>query len=52
MKKCYADKSLKVSADDFERPENISIRLDCDKEDENAPGDDNSPEEEEEEPEF
>lgn len=31
MRKCYADPSLNISQDDFEKPENpISIRLDCD----------------------
>ena len=30
MKKCYADKSLRVSDKDFERPAYVSIRLNCD----------------------
>ena len=31
MKKCYADPSLNISIEDFEKPENpISIKLDCD----------------------
>ena len=34
MKKCYADKTLKVSKEDFEKPEFLSTNLDCDKEDE------------------
>lgn len=29
MKKCYADEDLKISKEDFERPENLSIRVDC-----------------------
>ena len=31
MKSCYADKNLKVSAEPFEEPENLSIEVDCDK---------------------
>ncbi|MDG3583304.1 penicillin-binding protein 1A [Galbibacter pacificus] len=29
MKKCYADEDLDISKDDFERPEDLSIRVDC-----------------------
>jgi penicillin-binding protein 1A len=29
MKKCYADKSLLISKDEFEIPENCSIKVDC-----------------------
>ena len=29
MRKCYADKSLKISKEDFERPEFVSVQLDC-----------------------
>ncbi len=29
MKKCYEDPELQVSKDDFERPENFSIKVDC-----------------------
>ena len=29
MKKCYADESLLISKDEFERPENFSIKVDC-----------------------
>jgi penicillin-binding protein 1A len=29
MKKCYEDKDLLVSKDKFERPENLSIKVDC-----------------------
>lgn len=29
MKKCYEDKELQVSKEDFEKPENMSIKVDC-----------------------
>ncbi len=29
MKKCYADKTLKVSKDAFKQPENLTIEVDC-----------------------
>ena len=29
MQKCYADKTLNISLEDFEKPENISIKIDC-----------------------
>ncbi len=29
MEKCYADKELQISNDNFEEPENISIKIDC-----------------------
>ncbi|HNP31825.1 MAG TPA: transglycosylase domain-containing protein [Flavobacterium sp.] len=29
MKKCYADKDLLISKDQFERPDNLSIKVDC-----------------------
>jgi penicillin-binding protein 1A len=29
MKLCYADENLKVSKDDFDRPPNLSIKVDC-----------------------
>jgi len=29
MKKCYEDKDLLISKDPFERPENLSIKVDC-----------------------
>ena len=29
MRKCYADKSLNISKDDFERPQNLSININC-----------------------
>ena len=30
MKKNYADEDLKISQDEFEKPENLNIRIDCD----------------------
>lgn len=36
MQKCYADKTLHISKEDFEKPEHVSIRIDCnDKKEEN-----------------
>ena len=29
MKKCYADKTLNISKEDFEKPENLSINIKC-----------------------
>jgi len=29
MKKCYADKTLNISKEDFEKPENLSININC-----------------------
>ncbi|RZJ28607.1 MAG: penicillin-binding protein, partial [Flavobacterium sp.] len=29
MKKCYADKDLNISTKDFQRPDNLSIKVDC-----------------------
>jgi penicillin-binding protein 1A len=29
MKKCYADEELNVSKEEFTRPENLRIRVDC-----------------------
>ena len=31
MKKCYADETLKISTKDFQRPNNLSININCDK---------------------
>ena len=31
MRSCYEDESLKVSKEDFEKPTNLSIEVDCDK---------------------
>jgi len=30
MRKCYADETLNVSQEDFEKPENLTINIDCD----------------------
>ena len=30
MKKCYADKTLNISQEEFEKPEDLSINIDCD----------------------
>jgi penicillin-binding protein 1A len=30
MQKCYADKTLKISKEDFEKPEKLSITITCD----------------------
>lgn len=46
--KCYADKNLNVSKADFEKPEDLSIELDCTK----ISDDDENPLDEEEEIEF
>ena len=29
MRKCYADKSLNISKHDFERPQNMTININC-----------------------
>jgi len=29
MNKCYADKALNISKESFERPKNLSIKVDC-----------------------
>jgi len=39
MKKVYADKTLKISKEDFEKPENVSIDLNCS---DDKPSDDNT----------
>jgi penicillin-binding protein 1A len=31
MQRCYADKSLDISKEPFERPRNLSIEIDCNK---------------------
>ncbi len=46
-KKCYADISLDISQDEFERPKNLTIELDCSKissDDDENPFDDEEPE--------
>ncbi len=32
MQKCYADEDLSISLEEFEKPEHLSISLDCDNE--------------------
>jgi len=34
MQKCYADKTLNISKEDFEKPEELSININCDKKEE------------------
>ena len=29
MKKCYADKDLQISKEQFEKPDNMTIKVDC-----------------------
>ena len=29
MQKCYADKDLKISKEDFEKPEKLTISINC-----------------------
>jgi penicillin-binding protein 1A len=31
MKKCYADKTLKISEEDFAKPKNLATNINCDK---------------------
>ena len=49
MKKCYADKTLNISREDFEKPESITINLDCSKVS-NSPDDDEEGEDKKPEP--
>ncbi|MCF6280042.1 MAG: transglycosylase domain-containing protein [Flavobacteriaceae bacterium] len=45
-KKCYADTSLRISQDEFEKPKNLSIKLNCSKvssDDDENPLDDEEP---------
>ncbi|AXT18525.1 penicillin-binding protein [Flavobacteriaceae bacterium AU392] len=45
MKSCYADETLNISKEAFEKPENLSIAVDCNSEDEETPIDlDDEPE--------
>ncbi len=48
MQKCYADKTLDISQGDFEKPEDLSIQVDCDLKDEDEETEDNQPQEDEE----
>ncbi len=36
MRKCYADKTLKISKEDFEKPEELTIDVDCDEDEANT----------------
>ena len=38
MKKCYANEELGISTEEFEEPEELTIRVDCDKPDEDKNG--------------
>ena len=52
MQKCYADKTLNISQEDFEKPENLSIRILCDDETENKEDEKKEVIEEEEDTDF
>ena len=39
MKKCYADTALNISQKDFEKPENLSININCEENSDNKDGD-------------
>jgi penicillin-binding protein 1A len=39
MRKCYEDKTLKISKEDFEKPENLSININCDEKSDEKKGD-------------
>lgn len=47
-KKCYEDTSLNISQDEFEKPKNLSIELDCSK----VSSDEDNPLDDDEEPDF
>jgi penicillin-binding protein 1A len=36
MQKCYDDKTLNISKEDFEKPENLSIKIDCEEKQEDT----------------
>ncbi len=38
MQKCYANEELAISKEEFEKPENLSIEIDCDKKSEDEEG--------------
>jgi len=44
--KCYADSSLNVSKEEFEKPENLNIELDCSKDKDSDENPTEDPEEE------
>lgn len=52
MQKCYADSTLNISKEDFEKPENIGINIDCEKPEENKKEGDKPKEEEEDDTDF
>jgi len=54
MQKCYADKSLTISQEDFEKPEVLTINLDCGNQenDTNGDGEDDKPLQLEEDTDF
>ena len=39
MKSCYEDETLKVSKEDFEKPSNLSIEVDCENTSRGSDGD-------------
>ena len=43
MKSCYADETLEISMEEFEEPENLSIRVDCSEKGETNPLEDDAP---------
>ncbi len=47
MQKCYADETLDISKADFEKPENLTIQIDCNKKDDEKDQKDDQPKEEE-----
>ena len=52
MQKCYADSTLNISKEDFEKPENITINLDCEKKEEDIKEGDKPKKEEEDDTDF
>ena len=36
MKKCYADESLNISMEEFEKPEQLTIDINCNKKEEDV----------------
>ncbi|MEN8124423.1 MAG: transglycosylase domain-containing protein [Bacteroidota bacterium] len=48
MQKCYTDETLEISKDDFEKPEGLSIQVDCDDIEDEKDKKEKQPEEDEE----
>ena len=48
MQKCYDDKTLEISKEDFEVPDNLSIDVDCDKKEEDNENKEDQPQKDEE----